>query len=250
MTKNSSKKFIKLLCGLFILSLATNVNAQKEQTNFKMHNFGIGIGASTFPIIQNYSAPNGSTEGKYDLTNAFVWNISLKYDLKLNKIFSLSFEPTYINQLLSFKDVVSGTPYVSYSEIPFSTSEMTIPVLANFRIGLHDNIKLLTSLGVGAKYYFEKSKKIIDGDGSAGTFNGNKYYSVYANTELNKKNSFSYEFLLRAGLEIEAKHNYQILLTYRFSPDKNYYFSENGYPALFTNNFRVTMLELGFNIFL
>lgn len=247
------KKLTNIIFILSIIGLNTNLIAQNEQKEFKRHNFGIGVGASTFPIIQNYSTPNINLSGMYSLTNAFAWNVSLKYDFKLNKTISFSFEPTYINQRLTYNDIVFGDPSINtYSTLPFSTSELSLPVLANFRIKLHDNVKLLTSLGVGGTYYFEKSKNIIEGDGIAFTLNNINYYSAYRNVSLNKDNSFSYNFLIRTGIEIEAKHNYQILLTYRFSPNKNYYYSDKdilGF-AKYGNHFRVTMLELGFNIFL
>lgn len=189
----------------------------------------------------------------YSLTNAFAWNVSLKYDFKLNQTISLSFEPTYINQRLTFNDIVYGYPSKNlYSVNNFSTSELSIPILANFRIKLHDNVNLLSSLGVGGIYYFEKNKKVIDGDGNIFTSNGVDYYSAYRNVSLNKDNSLSYDILLRTGIEIEAKHHYQILLTYRFSPNKNYYFSDEDIFGFknYGNHFRVTMLELGFNLFL
>lgn len=247
------RKLTNIILILSFIGLSTNLIAQNEQKEIKRHNFGIGVGLSTFPLVQNYSAPNLNHYGMYSLTNAFAWNVSMKYDFKLNKTISFSFEPTYINQRLTYNDIVLGyPPFNTYSTLPFSTSELSVPVLANFRVKLQDNINLLTSLGVGGTYYFEKEKKIIEGDGIAFTSKAINYYSAHRNVSLNKDNSFSYDFLIRAGLEIEAKHNYQILLTYRFSPNKNYYyfnkdilgFPENG------NHFRVTMLELGFNMFL
>lgn len=247
------KKLIKAICIICILCINTHLIAQNEHKELKKHNFGIGIGASTFPIIHDYSTPNITSSGMYSLTNAFVWNVSLKYDFKLNKSISFSFEPTYINQRLTFNDVVFGYPSKNmYSVNPFSTSELAIPLLANFRIKLHDNVNLLSSFGVSGIYYFEKNKNIIEGDGIIFTSNDVNYYSAYRNVSLNKDNSLSYEFLIRTGLEIEAKHNYQILLTYRFSPNKNYYFSDKDIYGFkeYGNHFRVTMLELGFNLFL
>lgn len=187
----------------------------------------------------------------YDITNAFVWNVSFKYNYNLNKTLSFSFEPTYINQLLYFKENpinLEECTIVLSGGIPLSISQVSIPILLNYRFKLLNNVDFLSSFGIGGLLNLEKSKKLLNDDGVIFIKDdGTKYYSAYKGVSLNFYNVFSYEFLIRIGFELKTKHNVQILLSYRFSPNKDYFFSEYNYNR---DYFRVTMLELGIGYFI
>lgn len=60
------------------LALLTCVFTAVSQ-DFKKHSFGIGIGGSSFPIVKSYSDFMNNTDG-FNVSNAFVTSLSLKYD--------------------------------------------------------------------------------------------------------------------------------------------------------------------------
>ena len=239
---------------IFVFVAAINLSAQtshlSEVKEFEKHNFGIGIGYSTFPIVSDYSSANIGSGSMYDMTNAFIFNVSIQYDHAFSKHFSLSIQPTYINQYIEFKDVTTPSQGIYTSRTnSLYFHQLSIPLFINYRFKLVDNVNFMSSIGIGGIINLQKEKGFGLGNGETFVLNGVTNYSLYKTVTLNVDNSFTPEVLLRAGLEINTKRKMQVLLTYSFSPEKNYYFKELDF-CYKTNNFRVTMLELGFNIFL
>lgn len=232
------------------LALLTCVFTAVSQ-DFKKHSFGIGIGGSSFPIVKSYSDFMNNTDG-FNLSNAFVTSLSLKYDYAFNAVLSLSLEPSYLNTYLSYRDayyvtsLINNTTTLAYGSSGTSVyvHQLDIPLIANFRFPIVENVKLLAGLGASALVNFKKEINFYD-EPTFSTVNGRNALSF--------KNSVIPEFLLRAGLEISTKHRIWLNASYHFSPIKNAYYTMLGngsIPATDYEEMRISKLKFEFAIFL
>lgn len=219
--------------------------------NFQRHSFGIGIGESSFPIVKSYSDFMGNGE-EFNLSNAFVSSVSLKYDYSFNDRFSLSFEPAYLNTRLSYKDADYFTDAlgnitaaaIGSNSTSVYVHQVNLPLVVNFRFPIVENVRLLTGIGASALVNFKKE---------IGFYDNPTFETVNGHSALSFNNSLTPEFILRAGIEINTKHRIWLNASYHFSPVKNAHYTTLGHgfvPAYYYEDMRISRLNFEFAIFL
>lgn len=234
----------KIFLVFMVLFFALSINAQEV----KKHNFGIGFGGSTFPIVSDFSNASNIYGGSmYDMTNAFTFTASLQYDFLFSKHLSISIQPTYIRHYLEFKDFINYESDYFSAKSHIVINQISIPAFLNFSFRVIENVNLISSLGLGAlintKSEIDFSKSKVD----VFWVDNDNTISLYDNASLNINNKITPEVLVRLGIELATKHKIQLMTTYRFASIKNYKFVGDYGETI---DFRVTMLEFGFNLFL
>lgn len=246
---------LRVLVFLSIILLSLSLSAQTNEFNvekkMKKHNFGIGIGWSTFPIASNVSSASDFNSPNFIVTNAFVITASIQYDYIFSEYFSFSLQPTFIYQYIEFKDksLWKSMPPTIERRASVSFPQISVPAFINYRLQIDDKVNLITSLGLGLIFNAYDRMNFTFDDNSDYGLSHLTGYTFYETGRLNVDDMIIPQALLRTGLEINTKRKMQVLLTYCFTFLDTYNLHTD-HGTIRSNNFRVDMLELGFNIFL
>lgn len=149
------KSVLTIIAILFAVSLsAQSVN--------KNHSFGFGVQFSSFPLTYAYSGGYELSGGSFDLANAFAIGVSGKYEYAFNRAFSLSFEPGYLYTRLSYKEYLTYPEHALVSNTNLNIHQLNIPLIANFKFPLIENVNFLASGGMNALVSLQKEINFLE----------------------------------------------------------------------------------------
>ena len=209
------KKTFLTLVGIM---LCCTMFAQQE--DLKKHNFGLSLDFGSFPMGKDYVEV--IDRGVTDLKSAVAFDIAFKYEYMLNKknTFSLTAEPGYTNHLLK-------TTYPSsdwdYTTTKHSVNMINLPIFVNYRLPITNKVNLLTAAGANTSFYLTDKCELN-----------------YTETPIPQGgyltfNSFALDFALKAGIEVKAKHRFQLNVSY-FLPLLNNIGSEYHRPFTYAKS--------------
>ena len=232
------KKTFLTLVGIM---LCCTMFAQQE--DLKKHNFGFSLDFGSFPMGKDYVEV--IDRGVTDLKSAVAFDIAFKYEYMLNKknTFSLTAEPGYTNHLLTINNPITSI------EDNYSIHTLSLPILVNYRLPITQNVNFLAAAGANASFYLTKEKELYHIETPLPEYN-----TVISSTEyLSFENPLTLDFALRAGIEIKAKHRFQLNVSY-FLPllgNTNYKYVHSVIGHDFSNSFDegINRLMFGVSVF-
>ena len=193
------KKTFLTLVGIM---LCCTMFAQQE--DLKKHNFGLTFNFGSYPMGNSYFSVLTNTGNT--LKSAVAFDIAFKYEYMLNKknTFSLTAEPGYTNHLLTINNPISSI------EDNYSIHTLSLPILVNYRLPITQNVNFLAAAGANASFYLTKEKELHHIETPLPEYN-----TAISQTEyLSFENPLTLDFALRAGIEIKAKHRFQLNVSY------------------------------------
>ncbi len=239
------KKTFLTLVGIM---LCCTMFAQQE--DLKKHNFGLSLDFGSFPMGKDYVEV--IDRGVTDLKSAVAFDIAFKYEYMLNKknTFSLTVEPGYTNHLLTNTNNLSTiNNSITSKEDNYSIHTLSLPILVNYRLPITQNVNFLAAAGANASFYLTKEKELYHIETPLPEYN-----TVISSTEyLSFENPLTLDFALRAGIEIKAKHRFQLNVSY-FLPllgNTNYKYVNSVIGHDFSSSFDegINRLMFGVSIF-
>jgi len=188
------KKTFLTLVGIM---LCCTMFAQQE--DLKKHNFGLTFNFGSYPMGNAYFSALTNTGNT--LKSAVAFDIAFKYEYMLNKknTFSLTAEPGYTNHLLK-------TTYPSsdwdYTTTKHSVNMINLPIFVNYRLPITNKVNFLAAAGANTSFYLTDKCELN-----------------YTETPIPQGgyltfNSFALDFALKAGIEVKAKHRFQLNVSY------------------------------------
>lgn len=203
--------------GIIALLFTVSLSAQSvNNSNFEHHSFGFGVQFSSFPLMHAYSGGMELSGGNFDLSNAYAIGISGKYEYGFNRLFSLSIEPGYLYTGLSYKEFQIYPHHALMNNTNLGVHQLNIPIIANFRFRLIDNVNFIASGGVNALVSLQKE---------IGFFETPTVGSVNGLNSLNFKSAITPEIVVKAGMEIETKRRIRLNASYHIPLTNNAYYS-------------------------
>lgn len=205
----------KLNFTIIALLFAVSLSAQSVNKN---HSFGVSVQFSSFPLTYAYSGSYELSGGSFDLANAFAIGVSGKYEYAFNRAFSLSFEPGYLYTRLSYKEYLTYPDHALVSNTNLNIHQLNIPLIANYKYPVIENVNFIASGGVNALVSLQKEISFSETP-TASYVNGLN--------ALNFKSSITPEVVVKTGLEIATKRKIRVNACYYLPLTKNAYYSMN-----------------------
>lgn len=228
-----------MLCGIGAMAQSTMSKAE----GFKRHNFGLSASFGSFPMQRDYcdALAMNAWMSYVDVTDAFVWNVSFKYEYRFNQKFSLSVEPGYTNQCLRIRSdeyMLEPGHYVDGESSTLGIHQLYVPILANYRFRVADCANFLVGAGINASIALKDKFETKD--------------LTMGNIGIKFRNVADMDFVLRLGFEIESRHRMQVNATYMVSPMSNLEFYAGEYNPDYFHYVgdNTSRLMFGFTIFL
>lgn len=167
-----------------------------QQEDLKKHNFGLTFNFGSYPMGNSYF--NALTNTGSTLKSAVAFDVAFKYEYMLNKknTFSLTAEPGYTNHLLKTTSLTSDI------DKKHSVNIINLPIFVNYRLPITNKVNFLAAAGANTSFYLTDKcelnyRETIIPQGTYLTFN-----------------SFALDFALKAGIEVKAKHRFQLNVSY------------------------------------
>ena len=235
------KKTFLTLVGIM---LCCTMFAQQE--DLKKHNFGLTFNFGSYPMGNSYFSVLTNTGNT--LKSAVAFDIAFKYEYMLNKknTFSLTAEPGYTNHLLTTTYPLSDW---NYTTTKHSVNMINLPILVNYRLPITNKVNFLAAAGANASFYLTKEKELHHIETPLPEYN-----TAISQTEyLSFENPLTLDFALKAGIEIKAKHRFQLNVSY-FLPllgNTNYKYVNSAIDYDFSNSFDegINRLMFGVSVF-
>lgn len=212
------KKTFLTLVGIM---LCCTMFAQQE--DLKKHNFGLTFNFGSYPMGNSYF--NALTNTGSTLKSAVAFDVAFKYEYMLNKknTFSLTAEPGYTNHLLKTTSLTSDI------DKKHSVNIINLPIFVNYRLPITNKVNFLAAAGANASFYLTKEKELYHTETPLPEYNTVISQIGYLTFE----NPLALDFALKAGIEVKAKHRFQLNVSY-FLPMFNAIGTEYNLP--FTYN--------------
>lgn len=223
----------KLQFVIIAVLFAWGVNAQGS---FKKHNYGLEANFGHIPYHNSYTI-NFVAEGHLiDVESQNVWDVSLKYEYRFNKRFSLSLSAGYMQQVMGMRENIPYSVNMTQGDRCFTlrVQHLNIPLVANYRLPITSDANILLGAGFNASLALKQEYELSDQPSTL--------------TLVSKP--FDLDFVAKAGLEVESKHRVQFNATLYQPMIGNINYRLLGFDVLTTNSKEwVPRLMFGVSVF-
>ena len=219
-----------------IIALLLSIGGVNAQGSFKRHNYGLEANFGHIPYHNSYIV-NFLADGSFiNVENQNVWDISLKYEYRFNKRFSLSLSAGYMQQVMGMRGYIPYFVDTTIGDRCFTlrVQHLNIPLVANYRLPITSDANILLGAGFNASLALKQEYEL----------------SEQPSTLTLVSKPFDLDFVAKAGLEVESKRRVQFNATLYQPMIGNINYRCLGFDVLTTNSKEwVPRLMFGVSLF-